>query len=302
MSDSPRTLTIGFDGGGTGCRAAVGTQTKGILGIAQGGSANSATNPDLTIKNIVSTITAAAGEAGINADVLNQSIAHLGLAGVMTAEDASRVAAALPYETCIVTDDRLTAVTGALGDADGFLISAGTGTFLAAKQAADIRYIGGWGFGLGDQGAGAWLGRNALERVLLCHDGLISHSDLTRHLFAEFSNDPYAISADSTFAEPKVFAAFAPTIVEAAKSGDTHGKAIMTQGAKYFADGLVQLGFQPGDKLCLTGGLGPQYASFLPPEFLEHRVDPKGSALDGAFQLASRAANQVPRKASHEHH
>ncbi len=300
MSDSSNPIITGFDGGGTGCRAAVGTKNQGVLGIAEGGPANSATNPDLALKNIVTTIDAAAQAAGIDPVCVKGGTAHLGLAGIMTPADSVRVQTALPYATCTVTDDRLTAVTGALGDNDGFLVSAGTGTFLAVKRETSVRYVGGWGFGLGDQGAGAWLGRNALERVLLCHDGLAQHSDLTRQLLKRFDNDPYVISAKSTFAEPKMYGALAPDIVDAAKAGDPHGTAILNEGASYLANGLLGLGFKVGDKLCLTGGLGPHYAHFLPQDILTNRVMPEGTGLDGAFLLARNADHDATRH-GHEH-
>ncbi|RBW45875.1 hypothetical protein DS901_01750 [Loktanella sp. D2R18] len=65
----------------------------------------------------------------------------------------------------------------------------------------------------------------------------------------------------------------------------------MQRGADDMARGLTQLGFQPGDPLCLLGGLGPHYAGYLPPAYLAGKMDAKGSALDGAFALA-RAEHQ----------
>ena len=56
---------------------------------------------------------------------------------------------------------------------------------------------------------------------------------------------------------------------------------------------LWALGFTAGDRLCLTGGVGPHYASYLPSEVLTGQQNCLGSALDGAFQLAKRAATKA---------
>ena len=292
MLDSAQQFVIGVDGGGTGCRAAIGTRSNGIIAQAEAGRANATSAPELAIRNITKAINAAAAKAGIEVSALNGAVAHLGLAGVMTSADSQRIAVALPYEDIVVTDDRATAVAGALGGKDGYLLSVGTGTIIAASRSGTFNYVGGWGFHLADQGGGAWLGRAALKHVLMCHDGLASHSDLTRALFAEFQNDPNAIVDFSMSAKPGDYGTFAPIIVSSAYEGDVWGKEIMSRGGDYLQRGLNALGFQPGDTMCLSGGVGPHYAPFLPIETLSGRVKPRGTALDGAFQLARSTSHK----------
>jgi glucosamine kinase len=286
MIDSAQKLFVGVDGGGTGCRAAIGTSADGVIAEAIGGRANVASDPELAIKNILDTVDAAVREAGIPKDALGQAKAHLGLAGVMGPKDSVQVAAAMPFCTTVVTDDRPTAVTGALGGQDGFLLSVGTGTIAAASVAGAFHYVGGWGFHVADQASGAWLGRATLERILLCRDGVAKHTDLTRKVFANFDNDANAIVAFSMSAKPGDYGTFAPDIVSGASAGDPWGEAIMTLGAEHLVRCLTTLGFRPSDTLCLSGGLGPLYANFLPPEFLDGLIVSCGNALDGAFQLA----------------
>ncbi|WP_299503730.1 BadF/BadG/BcrA/BcrD ATPase family protein [uncultured Roseobacter sp.] len=286
MSDSAQMLLIGVDGGGTGCRAAIGTLSGGIAARAEGGRANAASDPDLAVENIVMTVKAAAAKANLDESALENAVAHLGLAGVMTADDSRRIATALPYKSSVVTDDRPTAVTGALGGNDGFLLSVGTGTIVAGSNGGTFGYVGGWGFHVADQGSGAWLGRAGLEQVLLCHDGLADHSDLTRALFAGFNDDPNAIVSFSMSAKPGDFGALAPAIVTAAEQGDTWAQELMARGADYLLRGLLVLGFEPGNALCLTGGVGPCYARYLPPDALSGQIKSRGTALDGAYYLA----------------
>ncbi|WP_278923732.1 BadF/BadG/BcrA/BcrD ATPase family protein [Pseudophaeobacter profundi] len=286
MRDSKHKILIGVDGGGTGCRAAIGTADGGVLARAEGGRANAASDFALTVKNIIATVRLAAEGAGIPIAALETATAHIGIAGVLGPETAAQVAAALPFKDCKVTDDRPTAVTGALGAQDGYLLSVGTGTIAAASQSGVFSYVGGWGFQVSDQASGAWLGRAALAQVLLCHDGLSAHTDLTRKIFARFDNDPNAIVTFSLTAKPGDFATYAPDVVTSARAGDVWGRRVVDKGADYLMRCLGVLGYQPGDRLCLSGGLGPHYAAFLPAPVASGLIRAKGSALDGAFQLA----------------
>ncbi|MCL3880910.1 BadF/BadG/BcrA/BcrD ATPase family protein [Marivita sp. GX14005] len=279
-------ILIGVDGGGTGCRVAVGTRAEGIRAQAEGGAANVTTDFDLAIRNLLSTIDTACRRAGI--DDLSAGVRlHLGLAGVLSEKDASRVAAALPFAQVTVTDDCTTALAGALGGRDGYLVSAGTGSFVAARKNGVASSVGGWGFQISDQGSGAWLGRNALESVLLCHDGLKEHSPLTHALLESFSCDPARLVHFAKTAGAGDFAALAPQIVNAAKAGDAIAAPLMKRGADYLQNALTRSGFTSGNRLCFTGGIGPHYADHFPSEMLTNRVTPKGTPLDGAFFLAA---------------
>ena len=286
MVGSRHTPIIGVDGGGTGCRVAIGTLVDGVLARAEGGRANVSSDPELAIRNVVSAVEAAAAKCGISTDQLQTATAHLGLAGVMSPQDAEKVASAVPYRHVTVTDDRPTALNGALGGQDGFLLSVGTGTIAAACKDGNYRSIGGWGFHVGDQASGSWLGRESLRFVLLCHDGLAEHSDLTRALFAKFHSDPNQVVAFSMSAKPGDYGAFAPDVVEAARADDPVGQKIMGAGAEHLRQSLMVLGFETGDTLCLTGGVGPFYADYLPSDMTSGLQPRKGNALDGAFGFA----------------
>jgi glucosamine kinase len=286
MSDSSHPILIGVDGGGTKCRAAIGTCDHGVLAEAVGGAANAASDPELAIKNIIETVEAAALKASIPPDAVKDAYVHLGLAGVMTDADSARISKTLPYANSIVTDDRPTTVSGALGGADGFVIAVGTGTIVASSKAGVVKSVNGWGFHVSDQASGAWLGRATLVQILLCHDGLAEHTDLTKLIFAEFDNDPNEIVAFSMSAKPSDYGTFTRDIVSAALGGDPWGKSILKTGANYLTHGLAALGFKSGDLICLTGGVGPQYAPFLSSDILSGQIVSRGNALDGAFELA----------------
>ena len=298
MTDSEHTLIIGVDGGGTGCRVAIGTLRQGVLAQAEGGRANATSNPDLALKNVVTATHEAAQKAGLSIEAISDAIAHVGLAGVMTEADSARIAAGLPFASCAVTDDRPTTIAGALGDKDGFLLSIGTGTIVASSKAGHFAFIGGWGFQISDQSSGAWLGHKAIRRTVLCHDGLSPHSDLTREVMGKFENDPNAIVQFAATAAPGDYATLAPLVIAAGEADDFWGAAIMTEGAAYLSKALGALDFRTSDTLCLTGGVGPHYARYLSPDITKGRTTSKGGALDGAFQLATNLARTNEGNAS----
>lgn len=284
------TVLIGVDGGGSGCRAALADADGTVLATATGGPANVTTDAEQAAASVAAVIDAAA--VALAGPDLSGAVAHFGLAGVLTAADAARIAQRFAFARCTVTDDRAISVAGALGDRDGALLALGTGTIIAAKRGDRIRVAGGWGLKLSDQASGGWLGRGLLERVLLCHDGIEDHSDLTRAALAKFGDDPGRIVRFAANARPADFAALAPQVIAAAAGRDAAGLALMRAGADYLARALTAVGMRDGDALCLTGGVGSHYAGYLPERVCASQIEPQGTALDGAIRLARAALLQ----------
>lgn len=277
---------IGCDGGGTGCRLIIANAEGRVLAQAHGGPANVTSDFDLAIANLRGALLQAGAQLGHDMADLLRNVAHFGLAGVQSAQDAARVAAEFPFAQICVTEDRTIAVEGALAGADGVLLALGTGTIVAGQRDGQSLRIGGWGLQLSDDASGAWLGRLLLQRVLLSHDGLEPFSPLTEACFAGFGRDPRALVSFAATARPTDYASFAPDVVAAAQAGDAVGVRLMQQGAAYLSRALEVMCFAPPDVLCLSGGLGPSYAPFLPESVQSAIVAPKGQAIDGAVRLA----------------
>lgn len=280
---------LGVDGGGSGCRAAITDRAGQVLGRGESGPANATSDMERAVANVRAAVAAAADAGGLDAAALRAAVAHVGLAGVMTAAAAAHIAARLPVGAVTVTDDRPTCVAGALGARPGVLMAIGTGSFAALSRGGTLRFAGGWGFQVSDQASGAWLGRALLERVLLAHDGLVPHSDLTRATLDRFG-DPGAIVGFAAAASPADFAAHAPEVLRAARAGDDAGQALMRRGADYLARVLDRFGLRETEILCLTGGLGPAWADWLPEPAAARLAAAEGTALDGALRLARRVA------------
>lgn len=286
MSDKKNSIYIGIDGGGTGCRVAITDGHGQHLGKSLGGPANPTFQPKIAVTNILEAIDAARVDAGLDMDSLKSARAFLGLAGIRNAKIADHIAAALPVKQARVVEDRITTVTGALAGGDGAVAAIGTGSFLAQTTLGKTTYVGGWGFRLGDQASGAWLGHQLMRHVALCIEDIAPHTALTRTALAHFNGDTDQFFDFANTATPGDLGQFAPQIAKSAQEGDTTAKTLMQEGADYIAKSLKFLNYHPNQPLCLTGGLGPHYANFLPDNLTTNVIKPKGTALDGAVALA----------------
>jgi len=279
---------LGIDGGGSGTRAAL--LLGGRRHEAAAGPCNVTSGFAEAVASLETVYAGLAAAAGAEVAALKALPAHLGLAGVTGDEIARRVAAALGLARARVTDDLPPTVAGALGGQDGAVASVGTGSFIGAQRGGRIARVGGWGFVLGDQASGAWLGRRAAEAALLAADGIGPSGALTEAVLARFGGSPAALVAFSFAARPADFAGLAPLVAEAAGQGDALALALAGEGTDYLRRGLAALGHRPGDVLVLAGGL----AGFYAPRIGLPVTPAAGTALDGALRLATLAAKGPP--------
>lgn len=281
-------ITVGVDGGGTSCRAAL---CHGPVRLDAVGAAANVSDFDRAIDTICTTVEDLVRRAGLPGEALGQGALHLGLAGVTGPTMAARVGAALQARLgaghITVSGDHVTTIAGALGASDGAVAGIGTGSFLGRQIGGRVQALGGHGFLLGDEASGAWLGKRILQDTLLAEDGLLAHSGLTREMLDDHG-DRAGIIAFALSARPADFARLAPRVLTAAGAGDVTAARLMRQGADYILAALRALGWSQGEALCLAGGLGPAYRDWLPDPVAQSLIAPRGGALDGALALAGR--------------
>lgn len=278
-------LFIGIDGGGSGCRAVVADATGRILGHAQGGPANIATDESGARAALIGVARAAFADAvGTRAEPeLRIARAGLGLAGANAAGVAVRLAAALPFATARIETDAIAAALGALGRHDGILAAIGTGSVFVRQQSGHLHQFGGWGPVLGDEGSGQHLGRKALSRALLAHERRTPMTPFLATLLARHGGAEGVI-AFSLSARPADFAALAPEILAA---DDPAARALWAENVSDIAETLASLQPDPALPVTFTGGLGPACSAALA-QFPQRAA--LGTALDGALLLARETA------------
>lgn len=290
MTHPSETNVIAIDGGGTRCRIALGA-SDGIT-MVESGSANVSTDFDGGLAQIEAGLQALAAQLGTQASTLASFPAFVGLAGVTGQEIITRLKSALPFATLRVSDDRPAALRGALGMADGMIAHCGTGSFYGAQLAGRMQFSGGWGPVLGDEASAQWIGRAALAHTLETVDGRRAPSELAEMLLEEFGGAAGVVRFAGG-AHPAEFGQLAPRVTAQGRAGDALARAIMAAGAAEIARSLPQIGWAPGRRICLTGGIGPEFAPYLPDAMRADLAEPAGTPLSGALSLARDLAREV---------
>jgi glucosamine kinase len=274
---------LGVDGGATRCRARLRDSSGRELGRGFGPASNIYLDFDEAMRVVRETI-----ESAIVAGAARQEITvGVSLAGLSDDNEAKRVAAALPgFARVVAVNDAVAACVGANGLGDGGLIIAGTGSAGIARIGARTTIIGGRGFWLGDDGSAARLGEAALRATLRALDGLEPMSGLARALARHFDDDPLRMSRWAADARPSDYGAFAPQILQIARSGDARAREIAAEAANAIAALAKALSALGAKRIALVGGFGEPLRPFLPPDVAKRLAAPRCDAVDGAILLA----------------
>ncbi|MEY8437050.1 BadF/BadG/BcrA/BcrD ATPase family protein [Atopobiaceae bacterium 24-176] len=199
----------------------------------------------------------------------------------------------------VVTSDAEIARIGALDGADGVLVVAGTGSIAVASFDGQPVRAGGWGWPVGDEGSGAWLGREAVRMCLRQFDGREAPSPLLadavcRALRADGAEGLVGLVACAPD-QRRFLAQAAPAVFDAARAGDKAACHLVAQGASELAQ-LARCAARghSGALVSWAGGLFSAGSVLLGPFLAALDSDlvpapPSGSPLDGARIAAVRA-------------
>jgi glucosamine kinase len=156
------------DGGGVKTQAWIADSArKTVLTEGKAGPSNFGRAGEIGLRTVFSELLAALSSHKIDAAVI-------GLAGVGREPERQKAEAVLksllPGIPLRVTTDAHLAYYGAYANGrNGILLIAGTGTIAFYQNPAGHEFFraGGWGALLGDEGGGAWIGREAMRHCLL---------------------------------------------------------------------------------------------------------------------------------------
>src|SRR5688572_29035010 len=189
-----RTLLLGVDGGGTRCRARLTSWAGDVLGESVAGPANIRFGLEQSFVAVLQATAECLEKADLPLGDAERIVACLALAGASEPDELAKARAYKnPFHKALITTDAHAACTGAHGGRDGAIIIVGTGSIGWGMRHGRAVRVGGWGFPLSDEGSGAWLGREALRRVLLAHDSRAEWSGLLTSLFKKFHGNPHEI-------------------------------------------------------------------------------------------------------------
>ena len=228
-------VVLGIDAGGTKTVCRLADPEGRVLAEARGPGANLQHAGELEVERVLHEVIS---EATLEAPEWPAAVC-LGIAGVDRARDAEIVRAILrriaPRSRVVVVNDALVALEAGVPGGPGVVIIAGTGSIAYGRNADGwAARAGGWGYLLGDEGSGYWLGRQALRAVVRSADGRGPHTLLTARVLAHFdiarTQDLVREIYDGSFS-PATVAAVASQVESAAGEGDEIALHLIDTGA-----------------------------------------------------------------------
>jgi N-acetylglucosamine kinase-like BadF-type ATPase len=262
---------IGFDGGGTKTELVAVNLSGGKLIAYIGGAANpKAVSFETAMLHIIEMLDRLHVDEAYDPQ-LCRSIC-LGMAGVYLEEEKTKAneyltryyaSQGLQRPLINITNDAEIALMAALGDNNGIIAIAGTGSIVYGLTPSGRSYrTGGWGHLLGDFGSGYDIGLQVLQAVMLSFDGVLPATRLTELILDKYRmNSPVELReyVYGSHIEKKHIAEFAELCIDAAETSDRTAVAIITKAAsdlaKLTAAMLRKDNWFNGSSIAVTGSI-----------------------------------------------
>jgi glucosamine kinase len=235
--------------------------------------------------------------------------AAIGLSGfeALSSEDVGLLADSFRrsarVESLAIASDGLTALLGAIGERDGVVVAAGTGTACLARRGERFAKVDGWGSLLSDAGSGFAIGRAGLDAALRAYDGRGGSAQLmeaVRERFGTVEELPERIY--SAPVPTRAVASFAAEVARVAEAGDDYARTILADAARELAISACAAAarlFEPGDPFVVSYAGSVFHAGALITEPFRQEVEarlpgvpvvePSGDPLAGALLLVELA-------------
>jgi N-acetylglucosamine kinase-like BadF-type ATPase len=178
---------LGIDAGGTKTVCLLAREDGSVVGEARAGGANLQAEGELAVEKVLHTVM----DEAMGGRPLDVAAICLGMAGVDREADGSVIRAIMrrigAKAQTVVVNDALVALVAAVDEAPGIVVICGTGSIAYGRSARGVAArSGGWGYLLGDEGSGYWMGCRALQAVARAADGRGPATALTSMVLARF--------------------------------------------------------------------------------------------------------------------
>jgi len=264
---------LGIDAGGTKTVCLLADERGHVLSEARGSGANLAAAGELEVEKVLHDVmTQAIGDRDIRPAAI-----CLGIAGVDRPNDAAAVRAIMrrigSSSRTLVVNDAFVALVAGAGDEPGVVIVAGTGSIAYGRDGSGgAARAGGWGYLLGDEGGGFWIGRAALAAVVRQFDGRGPSTLLTEMVLAEMrlSSPTELIHAVYDHGLPRrSIAGIASVVQRAHNAGDAIASQILDRAAEELtsaASSVITRLNMRGDefRIVLAGGIFTGIPALVP--------------------------------------
>jgi N-acetylglucosamine kinase-like BadF-type ATPase len=270
---------LGIDAGGTKTVCLLADQRGEIVSTARSAGANLQASGELAVEKVLHAVM----EEAIGDRDVHPAAICLGIAGVDRENDAAAVRGIMRrigYKArTLVVNDALVALVAGAGDQPGVVIVAGTGSIAYGRDGAGrAARAGGWGYVLGDEGGGFWIGRAALNAVVRQFDGRGPRTMLTDLVLAEMQLDRPTDLVHAVYGgglHRYAIAGVASVVQRAADDGDAVAGDIISRAA-------TELAAAAGSVISRLEMRGDVFPTLL-----------SGGAFRGIPELTARVAAQI---------
>lgn len=226
---------IGIDAGGSKTVCLLADDRGAVVARAQGPGANLQSMGELQVEKVVHEVM---DEALGDRDIVPAAIC-IGIAGVDRTDDRAVVRGIMRRigfkARIVIVNDALIALEAGAPGAPGIVIISGTGSIAFGRnRAGEAARSGGWGYVLGDEGSGYWIGRAALRAVLRAADARGPATLLTRMLLEHFGVDSPQALLHQVYhhqLKPAAISALAGCVQQAITRGDEAALAVLRGAA-----------------------------------------------------------------------
>ncbi|WP_343627175.1 BadF/BadG/BcrA/BcrD ATPase family protein [Roseateles puraquae] len=286
-SGRPVRYWVGIDGGGTSTRAVVADARGEILGRGEAGASALGQGAEQAWRHIAAAVTA----AGVPGLTLADCALGLGLSGTgVPAQLQAFVEADPGVARFTLVTDGLVALLGAHGGEPGALLISGTGSVAEALLPdGSRRMVGGWGWQIGDEGSGAWLGQQAMKQAQAAYDGRAADGALAQAVRDVAGSSREALLSYCAQAGQAGYARLAPLVFESAAT-DPAAEALLKAAAA--ALDTLATAVHPTLPLALAGSIAQRLAPRLSAAVQARCVAPKGEPVAGALWLIQQPTSR----------
>ncbi len=254
------TYVMGIDGGGTHVRVVICTPELKVVAESDGRSVNpNAVGKDTAARELRRVIR----EALLKAGILPAAVASVGagIAGTHALQGwlEETLTPIFPKARILTTLDLEIALVGAFGERNGVIIVSGTGSAAYGVNAVgETALVGGWGYLLGDEGSGYWIGTQLLRDYARMLDGNSKprtwHMELASQIGG--STREYVVEWRYSRAQVSDVAALATIAME--NEQESICAAILDSAAAHLGKATLSVVEQlrlPADRIAFAGGL-----------------------------------------------
>jgi len=238
---------LGVDGGGTNCRAAIVDDDGKVIGSGRAEAANFIrVGRRSAINHVRQAVDQACRQAGIKPTQL--TAACIGLAGTSHPDHHRQMLAALkealPIPDITLETDARVALAGATDNRAGVVIIAGTGSIACGiDPRGRFARAGGWGPTMGDEGSGSYIGRRALEAIVMAYDYRGEPTAMMEPILRHFGVSSPPELPPVIYDEPdkalREIAQLSKIVVKAAQEGDQIAQEILKDAATELAKAAI---------------------------------------------------------------